>query len=82
MDEVHLAGTHVVVHQLPVRRHVQGLAGRALKIAENFQNEGSVLGTEGFVGIHVGYRAGRLRRGSYSHKNDANTEGGQHAEEC
>src|ERR1700730_2962633 len=71
MDEVDLAGAHVVVHQRAVGRHEQSLAGRTLEIAEYFHADGGALGTKCFVRIDVGKGSGGLRnpgwRGGRNH---------------
>ena len=66
MDHKDLSGAHVIVHELAICAEVKALARGTLKVAENFHDDRSGFGAEGFVRIDVrdapaGLRPGRFR---------------------
>src|SRR5256885_12007975 len=65
MDKINFTGADVIVHELPVGAHKQGLARGTLKVAENFHHNGGCFGAEGNVRIDIGKAGARLRRGSW-----------------
>ena len=82
VDQVDLAGADVVVHELAIGGGVQGFAGRALEVAEDFEDQRGAFGAEGFVGVDIGGGAGILRRSGHGHEDYANAKRAQDAEEC
>jgi len=81
MDQVHLAVGDVIVHELPIGGGVQGFASRALKVAEDLQNQRRVLRTGGFMRVDVGDGARGLRRGGHGHEHHADAQGAQNTED-
>ena len=67
MDEIDLTAGDVIVHQLAIGGSVESFARGALEIAEDFENERSVLRAESLVGINVRDGAGGLGRRGHGH---------------
>src|SRR5260370_30033388 len=61
LNEIDLAAADVIVHETAIRGGKKGLAGGALKIAEDLHRHGGVLRAKGLVRIHVGETSGGLR---------------------
>src|SRR5580698_88098 len=69
MNQIHLSGRHIIVHELPVGRLEEGLARGALVIAEHFHNDGRAFGPKSLVWIYIvhpthGFDCARLPLGA------------------